>query len=349
MQVVRAGPDVDEDQRPEVHDGQPVGIDRLLRPLGDEVVHDGQEAGGEEKAHRVVAVPPLGQGVLNPREQRVALGPQEADRQGQVVDDVQQGHRHDEGQVEPIRYVDVGLLALPDCAEEDEEVGDPDDGQPEVHEPFRFRVLPACGDAGQVAHGRHDDEELVAPEDEPARQPSGKARPAGPLDDIEGSGDQGVAAEGEDDARGMERAQPTEVQPAMVGEIEDPRPGQLQGDDHAHQHADDGPEDGGDGAGPDDPVLIPPGIGLVAPVGHADSQGGRRGQRRRSEDPAFKPEQGIGRKRRRHQRQEGGRRREDQQGRRTGRRVLLGSGVCHDRQVPSGRSGGHAAAEDRQP
>ena len=41
-------------QRPEVHDRQPVGIDRPLGALGDEVVHDGEEAGGQEESYNFV-------------------------------------------------------------------------------------------------------------------------------------------------------------------------------------------------------------------------------------------------------------------------------------------------------
>ena len=65
MQVVRAGPDVDEDQRPEVDDAQAVGIDRPLGRLGQVVIHHAQERRGEEEAHRVVPVPPLHEGVLH--------------------------------------------------------------------------------------------------------------------------------------------------------------------------------------------------------------------------------------------------------------------------------------------
>jgi hypothetical protein len=45
----------------------------------------------------------------------------------------------------------VRLLALHDRAEEDREVGDPDDGQPEVDVPFGLGVFLALGDAEQVA------------------------------------------------------------------------------------------------------------------------------------------------------------------------------------------------------
>ena len=59
QQVVRTRPHVDGDERPEVHDGQAVRIDRSTRLLRHEVVHHPEEAGGQEKADRIVSVPPL--------------------------------------------------------------------------------------------------------------------------------------------------------------------------------------------------------------------------------------------------------------------------------------------------
>ena len=97
VQVMRASPDVEKDQGPEVHDRQPVGIDRAFGLLGHEVIHHAEEAGGQEEADGVMAVPPLGQRILDPGEQRIALGAQEGDRHGQIVDDVQHGDGDDEG------------------------------------------------------------------------------------------------------------------------------------------------------------------------------------------------------------------------------------------------------------
>ncbi|MNN70757.1 hypothetical protein D3C81_1866320 [compost metagenome] len=61
--MVRAGPDVQGDQRPEVHDGQAIGVDRTLSLLRYEVVHHAEEAGGQEETYGVVAIPPLDHGV----------------------------------------------------------------------------------------------------------------------------------------------------------------------------------------------------------------------------------------------------------------------------------------------
>ena len=73
VQVVRPGPDVDEDQRPEVQDRQPVRVDRPLGRLRHEVVHQAEERRGEEERDGVVAVPPLHERVLHAGVDRVAL------------------------------------------------------------------------------------------------------------------------------------------------------------------------------------------------------------------------------------------------------------------------------------
>ena len=82
-----------------------------------------------------------------PGEQRVALHAEERDRHRQVVDDVQHRDGDDEGEVEPVRDVDVRLLAPQHRAEEHDQVDDPDHGQPQVDVPLRLGVLAALRDA----------------------------------------------------------------------------------------------------------------------------------------------------------------------------------------------------------
>ena len=77
---------------------------------------------------------------------------------------MQHRHRDDEAQQEPVGDVDMRLLALQERADEDREERDPDDGQPQVGVPFGLGVFHALRRAEQVARGRHDNEELVAPE-----------------------------------------------------------------------------------------------------------------------------------------------------------------------------------------
>ena len=185
MQMMRAGPDIEEDQRPEMHDGQPVGIDRPLGALRHEIIHHAEEAGGEEEADRVVAVPPLRHGVLHAGIDHVALRAEQRDRHRQIVDDVQHGDGDDEGEIEPVRHIDMRLAPLGERADEDEEIDDPDDGQPEIHVPFGLGIFLRLGDAEQIAGGGKHDEELIAPEHEPGRPTPREPRAAGALHDIE--------------------------------------------------------------------------------------------------------------------------------------------------------------------
>ena len=151
MQVMRAGPDIKEDQGPEVDDRQAVRIDRAFGLLGHEIIHHAQKARGQEEAHRVVAVPPLRQRILHARKGRIGLVAEQAHRQRQIVDHVQHGNRHDEGQIEPVRHIDMWLLADKQRTEEDHEIGDPDDGQPQIDIPFGFGIFAPFGDAEQIA------------------------------------------------------------------------------------------------------------------------------------------------------------------------------------------------------
>ena len=208
--------------------------------FGQEIVHHAEEAGGEEEADGVVAVPPLRHRVLDAGEQRVALRPEERDRHRQVVDDVQHRDGDDEGEIIPVRDIDVRLLAPQDRAQEDDQVDDPDDGEPEVDIPFRLGIFAALGDAQHIARGGEHDEELVAPEEEAGELgPAEERHPAGALDDVERGAEQRVAAEGEDHGRGVDRPQPAEGGP-FEAEVEG-GVGELEGDEDADREADQPP------------------------------------------------------------------------------------------------------------
>src|SRR3546814_7241073 len=62
-----------------------------------DLVHHRQKARGEEETHRIVAIPPLGQRILHPGKGAVAARAEQADRDGQIVDQVQ--HRSEERRV----------------------------------------------------------------------------------------------------------------------------------------------------------------------------------------------------------------------------------------------------------
>ncbi len=255
MQVVRTGPDIEEDQRPEMDDRKTIRINRPFRLLGHEVVHDAEEPGGQEEADRVVAVPPLCHGVLHARPDPVALGSRPAHRHGEVVDDVQNRDRQDKGEIEPVGDVNVPLAPLEQRARERDQVGDPHDGQQQVHVPFGFGVFLALGDAEDVPGRRQHDHQLVAPEDEVGEpRPAEQRRAAGALHDVKRRGEQGAAAEGENRGRGVDRTEPAEGGPFEI-EIEN-RKRQLQRDDDADRERRHAPENRGDGEFAHDIVVV---------------------------------------------------------------------------------------------
>ena len=154
----------------------------------------------------------------------------------------------DEGEVEPVRHIDVRLSALDDRAKKGEQVADPHQRQPDVGIPFRLGIFLGLGYAQQVAGACQHDEGVVAPEDEPGQRATPQPCPAGALHDIERRGDQHIAAEGEDHRGGVQWPQAPEIRPRHVREIEPMREGKLQRQDQSDRHAGHGPEHGGDDA-----------------------------------------------------------------------------------------------------
>ncbi len=243
MQVVRAGPDVDGDQCPEVDDRQAIGIDRTFGLLRHEVVHDPEEAGGEEEAHGVVAVPPLHHRVGGAGVQRVRL--HRGDRDFQVVDDVQDRHGQDEGAEEPVTDIDMLDLARRQRAEEDDRIGHPDDGDQDVDRPLQFRVFLGAGEAQRQGDRGEQDDQLPAPEGERGQLRREQGGLAGALNRVVGSREQSTAAEGEDHRVGVQWAKTTETGPREV-EVQK-WPGQLCCDENAEPHPDDSPHHRHDG------------------------------------------------------------------------------------------------------
>ncbi|MHC2621203.1 hypothetical protein ACVIW2_003235 [Bradyrhizobium huanghuaihaiense] len=316
--MVGTGPDVEEDQRPEVDDRQAVGIDRPVGALRNEVVHDGEEAGGQEEADRVMAVPPLEHRILDAAPGDVGLRAERRDGKRRVVAEMQHRDRHDEGEVEPVRDEDVRFLALDDGDEEDEQIDHPDDGQPQVRVPFRLGIFLRLGDAEQIARARDEDEEVVADHDEPGREIAGEANATGLLHDVEGARDQHVAAEGEDHGRGVQRPQPAELNPGQI-EVQR-RPGQLRGDDETDEEAGDAPEHRHEGAELDRPHVV---VGAAVDL--------RRRQRRRTLEVAVDDDEHRGQARRRAERRMEGERRVERLGR--GDHAEEGGGCEHDSQA----------------
>ena len=258
MQMMRSGPDVEEDQRPEMDDRQAIGIDRPVAALGNEVVHDREEAGGQEEADRVVAVPPLHHGVLHARPDDVGFRREHRNRHGGIVAEMQHRDGEDESEIEPVGDVDVRLGAPHDGAKKDQEIDHPHDRQEQVGVPFRLGIFLGLRNAEQIAGAGNDDEEIVAEHDKPRRDLAGQPRAAGALHDIERRRDQHVAAKREDHRRCVQRPQAAEGDPGQI-EIEN-RKCQLKRDVESDGEAGNAPEHGGDGRELDRPHVV---VGLA--------------------------------------------------------------------------------------
>ncbi len=220
---------------------QPIGIDRPIRPLRNEIIHDGEEAGGEEEADRIMAVPPLDHRILDARPKHIGFRREDRDRNRGIVAEHEHGDGHDEGEIEPVRHIDMRLDPLHDRAEEDQQISDPDGDQEKVGVPFGFGIFLRMGDAEQIAGRGDDDEEIIAEHDEPGRKVAGEPCPGRALHDIKRGGDEHIAAEGENHRRRVDRPQPPEFDPRQI-EVQD-RKGHFERDIEADAEADDAPED----------------------------------------------------------------------------------------------------------
>ena len=146
MQVVRARPHVGEYQRPKMNDGQAVRVHRPFRLFGDEVVNNAEKTCCEQKAHRVMAVPPLHHRVLHASVGGIRLHPA-CGHHGRI-DDVQHGHGNDEGTVKPVSHVNMPHLANANRAKKYDGVGHPNDRNQQRNRPFQLGIFfAAC-----VAH-----------------------------------------------------------------------------------------------------------------------------------------------------------------------------------------------------
>ncbi len=235
--MVGTGPDIDEDQRPEVHDRQPVAEHRAVGGLREVVVHQPEERRGEEERHRVVAVPPLHQRILHAGVGRVAA--EQRVRDGDAVPDVQDGHRDDRRDVEPDRDVDVLLAADGDGAEEVDREGHPQHGDDDVEHPGELGVFLALRVPRDERQGRGHDQELPPVEVQRRERIAEEACLQQALHRVIGAGEDDVAAEREDDGVRVQRPQPAEGE---VGSQVQAWHEQHGRDEHADEHADDGPE-----------------------------------------------------------------------------------------------------------
>ncbi len=249
-EVMRPRPDVDEDQRPEVDDREPVGEDGAVRSLRHEVVHDAEHGGREEERDCVVPVPPLNQRILNASEDGVALERSHGDRE--AVHHVQHGDRDDGGDVEPQGDVEVLLVAPLDGQEEVRREHQPDDRDGDVDGPLELRVLLALGESERKRDRRREDDELPAPEVDGAQRVV-RALLGEALRRIVDPREDHVADEREDDRVRVQRAQPAEGE---VGPDVGFRERELKRDERSYRHPDDGEDDRRPEEAADDLVVI---------------------------------------------------------------------------------------------
>lgn len=239
--VMRACPDVDEDEGPEVDDAQPVGIDRAFCRFGQEIIHDAEDGGGEEEGDGIVAIPPLDKGVLNASEDGIGVGPGGGDLQ--VVDDVEHRHGDDGGDVEPEGDVEGGFVALFEGPKEVDGEDHPDEGDGDVDGPDEFGVFFAAGVAEGKGDGGGNDDQLPAVEVDFREQIGGSADLAEALGGVVDAGEHHVANESEDGGVGVERPQASEGEPGGV-EVQLPVV-ELGGNEDADDHGNKAPKDGG--------------------------------------------------------------------------------------------------------
>ena len=81
-----------------------------------------------EERDRIVSIPPLGQSILDACEGGERKRSVPRDRHRQVVDDMQHRDGDDEREVEPVRDVDVRFGPARQRANEDDQIGHPNDG-----------------------------------------------------------------------------------------------------------------------------------------------------------------------------------------------------------------------------
>ena len=205
VQVVRTGPHVGENQRPEVHHRQAIGVNRTTGLLRNEVVHHAQEAGSQEEADGIVTIPPLNHRVLHTGVSGVGLG--EGHRQSSAVTEVQQGDSNDEGTEKPVGNIDVRNFADCDSAEEHDRVGHPNQGDQNVDRPLQFCVLLAAGNPQGQRNSSQNDDQLPTPEGERNQRTAPQTGMTGALHNPVGRSEESTAAKSENNCIGMQRTQ----------------------------------------------------------------------------------------------------------------------------------------------
>ena len=168
MQVVRTGPNVDKNQRPEVNDAQLVTKHRPIGSLGQKVIHQSQKRHGQKERHKVMTIPPLHQRVLNTRIDRVAFA--QPHRDDQAVEHMQQRHGDNRRDVEPQRHIHVPLSTMDQSHHEvGSEEQQPNNSDGDIDRPLKLRVLFALGNPKWKRQGRCENDPLPTPKMKPTQ------------------------------------------------------------------------------------------------------------------------------------------------------------------------------------
>ena len=164
MQMMRPGPHIGENQRPEMHNRQAIRIHRAFGLLRDKVVHHTQIPRREDKADRVMPVPPLNHGILHTRIGGVGFG----ERNGHTcaVDQMQDRDRNDIRTEKPVCHVDMRHFAFDQGAEKHHGIRDPDDGDEDANRPFEFSIFLAARKTHRQRNGGQHQHGLPTPEGE---------------------------------------------------------------------------------------------------------------------------------------------------------------------------------------
>src|SRR5690606_6158552 len=102
--------------------------------LRNEVIHHAQEASGQEKPYRVMAIPPLHHGISSTCVDRVRFS--QGHRDCQVIHYVQYRGGNNKSTVEPVSYVDVRGFTLYDGTEEYRRIRNPHQRQQNIDWPL---------------------------------------------------------------------------------------------------------------------------------------------------------------------------------------------------------------------
>ena len=272
--MVRARPDVAVGERPEGDDRQPVAPDGPAGVLRQEIVEHPEKPACQQKTDRVMAVPPLHDGVLGAGEQRVGL--RDRHGYGKTVDDVQHGDDDDERAIEPVGDVDRLDPAFRDGAEEDDGETHPDHGDGDVEGPLQFGVLLAAGPSREERYAAAQHADLPGETAEPGESRSEQRHMACALHAVERGAHQCRDAEAEDHRVGVQRSQSAERQP-FLAEVE-LRPHEFRRDMDAGRHAEERPDDGEDDQRRNDPVSIGFPDGFPGGTGRRHVGSGRHAQ-----------------------------------------------------------------------